>query len=209
MSEEGFVEVAVEPRHHPRLENTFVRVFDFQLRPGETTLYHRHDVDTLCVAIEPATILDQPFGQAPAHDCTSWPSGIAWCRDYGSDPVIHRVTNAGEAEIRLIGAEVRASPDRNAPHALQAPAYELKYEDTRIRVYRLDLAPGETTGMVDYDFSALFVAVCPARLALRTTSRSWDQQVEAGDVHWHEGSTQIEFSNRGSEGFRAYLAEWL
>ena len=61
MSEERFVEVADEPRHRPLLENEFVRVFDFQLRPGETTLYHRHNEDTFCVAIEPASVEPPKF----------------------------------------------------------------------------------------------------------------------------------------------------
>ena len=171
------------------------------MRPsGSTSSSRDRDAASLAAPV--------PTGE-PAAEHTSWPAGIAWCRDYGSEPVIHRVTNAGGEAIRLIGAEVRASPAVKAPHALKAKAYQLKYEDTRIRVYRLDLAPGETTGVVDYDFSALFVAVSPTCLALRTGSRSWIQQIEAGDIHWHRGPMQAEVSNSGTEAFRAYLAEWL
>lgn len=209
MREESFVEVADEPRHHPVFENDFVRVYDFRLRPGERTLYHRHDEDTFYVAVEPARIVDQPFGEAPAAEPISWPGGIAWCRGYGSEPVIHRVTNSGREAMRVIGAELRESPPAKAPRALEARAYKLKYEDPRVRVYRLDLAPGETTGAVEYDFSGLFVAVSSTRLALREGPRSWTRQVDAGDSHWQQGPMQAELTNTGADAFRAYLAEWL
>jgi len=209
MSPERFVEVADEPRHHPRLENDFVRVYDFQLRPGEVTLYHRHDEDTFYVAIEPARILDQPFGEAPATETVSWPAGIAWCRGYGNDPVIHRVTNSGDETMRVIGAEMRATPAKRAAPPLRAPAYELKYEDPRLRVYRLELEPGESTREVTYDFSALFVAVSPTCLSLREGSREQSRSLDAGDIYWHEGMRTLELQNAGTGRFRAYLAQWL
>jgi len=209
MSEERFVEVADEPRHRPLLENEFVRVFDFQLRPGETTLYHRHNEDTFCVAIEPASIVDQPFGEEPVAEPITWPAGIAWCRDYGSKPVIHRVTNSGGEVMRLIGAELRESPIPRSDHPLEAVAYELKYEDPRLRVYRLELAPGESTGVVAYDCSGLLVGVSPTCLSLRDGSRTWTQRIGSGDVHWLQGPMEVEVTNTGASGFRAYLAEWL
>ena len=209
MSEENFVEVANEPRHRPRLENEFVRVYDFQLHPGETTLYHRHDADTFYVAIEPARILDQPLGHPPASETISWPAGIAWCQGYASKPVIHRVTNSGTAEMRVIGAEVRRPPPGNPSAPLQSAFYQLKYEDTRVRVYRLDLAAGEGTGAVHYDFAGLLVANSSSRLEIREGSRSWTQPVAAGDIHWHTGQLEAEVTNTGVGPFRAYLAEWL
>ena len=208
MSEESFVEVADEPRHHPLFDNQFVRVYDFRLRPGEWTLYHRHSEDTFYVAIEPARIIDQPFGAEPDAEPISWPGGIAWCRGYGSEPVTHRVTNSGEEAMRVIGAELRQSPSITAPRALEARGYKLKREDPRLRVYRLDLAAGETTGPVDYAFSGLLVAVSSARLTLREGSQKRTRPVGAGDTHWHEGPVEVELSNTGEAPFRAYLAEW-
>ena len=209
MPEENFVEVANEPRHRFRLENEFVRVYDFQLHPGEMTLYHRHDADTFYVAIEPASILDQPLGHPPASETVSWPAGIAWCQGYASKPVIHRVTNSGTEAMRVIGAEVRRPPPGKPSSALQSAFYELKYEDTRVRVYRLNLAAGEGTGTVGYDFTGLLVASLSTRLAMREGSRSWVQQVGAGDIHWHVGQLEVEVTNTGAGPFRAYLAQWL
>ena len=52
--------------------------------------------------------------------------------------------------MRLIGAEIKASPPVTSPGPLDAPGHELVLERDRLRVYELALDPGESTGEIEY-----------------------------------------------------------
>ena len=66
MKESGYVSVRDEPLHRHRFENTFARVYDVYIAPGEQTLYHEHTEDTLYVSVCAALTGDQVWGKASA-----------------------------------------------------------------------------------------------------------------------------------------------
>ncbi len=208
MSEETWVEVRDEPRHHRRFENDFARVYDVRVAPGDRTLFHRHTEDTFYVSIAAARIEDQTFGESDTHT-NEVPVGIAICRPHRDEPLIHRVCNVGETSMRMIGAEVSRSPEITSEKPLEDPRHLLQWETPRMRAYLLELAPGECTGELRYGFSGLTVALSEGNLRFHDASGATRTAASAaGDVMWHEGPMDFELTNSGEETFRAYLAEW-
>ena len=45
------VAVREEPRHHPVLQNKYIRLLDVWLPPGDTTLYHIHETPSVFVIL--------------------------------------------------------------------------------------------------------------------------------------------------------------
>ena len=162
---ETYVEVRDEPRHRRRFENDFVRVYDVLIPSGDTTLYHRHTEDTFYVAVNEATVRDRTWGEDEVREGTA-PAGSCLCRPHRTRPLIHQVHNLGPADMRLIGAEIKATPAVTALAALDAPGHTLTLERDRLRVYELALDPGQSTGDVDYRFSSLTVMLTVATLHL-------------------------------------------
>ena len=212
---EGYVEVRDEPRHRRRFENEFVRVYDVLIPVGDTTLYHRHTQDTFYVAVNEATVRDRTWGEPEARTGTA-PAGSALCRPHLSRPLIHQVENVGTAEMRLIGAEIKASPAVTSPEPLDAPGHSLTLERDRLRVYELALAPGESTGDVEYGFSSLTVMLTIATLLVRPTggperNAGGPERTEVhapGDVTWLAGPARLSITNVGEEPCRALVGEW-
>jgi hypothetical protein len=208
MSDETWVEVRDEPRHHRRFENDYARVYDVRVAPSERTLFHRHTEDTFYVSIEAARIEDQTFGESESRT-NDVPAGIAICRPHREEPLIHRVRNVGQTGMRMIGAEVSRSPEVTAEKALESPGHTLQWETPRMRAYLLELAPGECTGEVRYGFSGLSVALSEGNLSVHDAAGATRTAASArGDVVWHECPLSFELTNAGEEPFRAYLAEW-
>jgi hypothetical protein len=208
MSAPEWVEVRDEPRHRHRFENACARVYDVLVPQGDTTLYHRHTEDTLYVAIEPATVRDQTFGEEELRQ-GSVPAGISLCRPHRSEPLIHRVTNVGDGDMRMIGAEVKGSPREVAKDPLDAPGHEPLWERERLRAYALSLAPEQGTGDIEYPFSGLTVALTLAVLLIRDRGGLERTLVCApGDVVWHAGPAALAIRNVGPEPYRALVAEW-
>jgi len=205
---ESFVEVRDEPRHRRRFENAFARVYDVLVPPGERTLFHRHTEDTLYVSILAARVSDQSFGSEELRSAEV-PAGICVCRPHRSEPLIHRVANAGAGDMRMIGAELKASPPQVSQRPLEAPGHELAFETPRLRAYRLALPAGAALPEFEYGFSGLSVALTPGCLALRDAGgASRTLALAAGDALWHAGPQRLALANAGETDFAAVVAEW-
>ena len=208
MSDETWVEVFDEPRHHRRFENDCARVYDVRVPPGERTLYHRHTEDTFYISILSAKIEDQTFG-ASETNTAQVPVGIAICRPHREEPLIHRVRNLGATPMRMIGAEVKRSPEVVAEQPLEAFGHTLQWETPRMRAYLLELAPGESTGEIRYDFGGLSVCLSEGNLAVHDAGGATRTGASAeGHATWHDGPLRFELTNRGEAPFRAYVGEW-
>jgi beta-alanine degradation protein BauB len=54
-----------EPHHTILLENDYVRVYQVNLKPGESTLLHQHDRDYVVVTLDTSNIRNQRDGEEP------------------------------------------------------------------------------------------------------------------------------------------------
>jgi hypothetical protein len=205
---EGYVAVRDEPRHRHRFEDEWIRVYDVLIPPGDTTLYHHHTEDTFYVAVNEATVRDQTWGEAEARTGTA-PAGSAMCRPHRHRPLIHQVHNLGAAEMRLIGAEIKASPPVTAASPLDAAAHTLTLERDRLRIYDLSLGAGESTGEIDYGFASLTVLLSIATLQI-TDAKGGDHTVihAPADVVWRPHPTRLTITNVGEHPCHAVVGEW-
>jgi quercetin dioxygenase-like cupin family protein len=96
-----------EPRHRLLLTHEQLRVMDVKIRPGDTTLFHIHDVPALYVAVSAAPVdiqlLDGKWGGThPAADPGRKPGDVNLDTSYVRQPITHRVTNVGSQLFNLI-----------------------------------------------------------------------------------------------------------
>lgn len=208
--DEGYVDVYHEPSHYHRFENPYARVYDVRFKPGESSLFHRHCVNTMYVAIYDTRVYDQSFRQEQGviHEL---PAGLCGCRPHGREPLIHRVRNDGHGLMQMIGAEYRKSPPVVAEKPLVAPFHTTVDDPFRgesIRLYRIDLPPGRSTGLLDYNFSGLLVSISDANLAIGDGPSSQVIGLAPGAHIWHDGPIRRELRNVGTTRFRAVLGEW-
>lgn len=205
---QGYVDVRDEPRHRRRFENGFVRVYDVLIPPGDTTLYHHHTEDTFYVAVNEATVRDQTWGEEEARTGTA-PAGLVLCRPHRSRPLIHQVHNLGDGEMRLIGAEIKASPPVTSTEPLDAAGHQLSLERDRLRAYDVSLDAGSTTGDIAYGFSSLTVIMTVASLLVRFSDGFEHTAVYApGDAIWRPGPVEFSMTNVGEEPLSAVVGEW-
>lgn len=202
-----WVEVRDEPRHRRRFETDLVRVYDVEIPPGDTTLYHRHTEDTFYVAVNEATVRDRTWGEEGERSGTA-PAGSLLCRPHRSRPLIHEVHNLGPGPMRLIGAEIKAAPPVTAAAPLDAPGHTLSLERDPLRAYELALDPGESTGEIHYGFAGLTVFLTIATVSVRTAEGTVTSIHAPGDVVWRPEPMRLTITNAGEEPFRAALGEW-
>jgi quercetin dioxygenase-like cupin family protein len=200
------VPVGEEPRHKVVFENKYVRVIDAVVPPGDVTLYHTHTEDNVPIAISGGKMRTQVLGAEPTES-TIQTGGIWWAKA----SYTHQITNVGQTTLRFIDAEVLASPPGTsaAPPLGEVPGMKLEIENEKVRIYRVKLAPGQSTGMHTHSRARLNVAVTAGKLGSTTGDgprRVAD--VEAGGFLWYEGVVSHSIDNVGDTPFEGVEIEW-
>jgi quercetin dioxygenase-like cupin family protein len=98
------VVVEEEPHHHVVFENQYVRVLEVLVKPGETTLFHRHSLENIAVQLSDGTIKRQAAGEdwitAPAKE------GSVGFTGGTRTPYVHRIANVGTSEFHVFDVEI-------------------------------------------------------------------------------------------------------
>jgi quercetin dioxygenase-like cupin family protein len=98
------VAVEQEPHHRVIFENQYVRVLDVVVKPGETTLFHRHSIDNVPIIVTDADNRTQFAGK-------DWGPTPAKAKSVGfipgaEKPYVHRINNQGTTVFHVIDVEV-------------------------------------------------------------------------------------------------------
>lgn len=202
----GTVPVLEEPRHLLKFENKYVRVIDASVPVGDATLFHTHAIDNVPVAISGGKLRTETVGSGTA-DSTVATGTVSFARG----TYTHRIANVGETPLRFIDAEVLASPGgpKDAPSLDGRARHTLVIDNERVRIYRLVLAPGESTGMHTHALSRLSVVVEGGRVEVESDREGRRMEnFKPGDFRWRDGKQTHTIENRSTSRFEMIEIEW-
>jgi len=134
------VEVQDEPHHHTAFENSVMRLYEVELAPQSSGLYHRHLHDNVAVFLTDAEWGNQYFGERK-QILHSQKAGRITFNHAPANGYIHQVSNEGSKAVKLVNIEF-FKPTRSVlpENPQQQPAMENEW----FRAYRISLEPGQT-----------------------------------------------------------------
>jgi quercetin dioxygenase-like cupin family protein len=93
------VPVEQEPHHRLIFANQYIRVLEVIVKPGETTLFHKHSLDNIAVHLSDGQMKNQAAGE----DWTAFSvkEGAVGFRAGTATPYTHRITNVGTAVFHV------------------------------------------------------------------------------------------------------------
>ncbi|MGZ5437105.1 MAG: hypothetical protein ACXWID_17140 [Pyrinomonadaceae bacterium] len=196
------VPIENEPRHPLKFENQYVRVFNVFIPVGKTTLFHIHKHDAVGIRLTDSRIKDEPQEGAPAE--TSFKRGeVSFA--YRPSPLIHRVSNIGSTDFRNIFVEILPQAPGASTTAVpleNVAGYTVAVENNRVRVLRLVLAPGQSTGMRAHVLPTLSVAVTKGKIVIETSDKKpRTKKFKPGETEWREVGAKYSLKNIGSAPF--------
>jgi quercetin dioxygenase-like cupin family protein len=199
------VPVSQEHHHHFKFENEYVRVYDTSLDPGDETLFHIHSNDYAYVNLFDVNLKAQVLG-GPIVDL---PVKAGQCI-FSKAPLTHRVMNPTRDLFRNITVEILKNPHSAAqePAMTGVPGYSIVLDNERIRVARLVLEPGQSTGIHTHNLMSLGVAVTGAKVAYQEPGQAEQvAELKAGDFNWHPTKRTHTVKNVGQTRFEAIEIE--
>ncbi len=188
------VPVEKEPHHKAVFKNQYVQIFRVQLDPGETGLMHTHFHDDASVRLSTATVAADSPGESIGAPEPVYP-GLLSARDNEAKPLTHRVHNIGTTLFDVILVQVLKRPaGPSAPTVSLAGA-----ENSKMRAYRYDIAPGTTTAQHIHSRPFVLVAVTDINLGTISPNHSTPNRLlKAGDIQWISSKVTHSLANRGT-----------
>ena len=198
------VEISGEPRHHPKFENEFVRVWDVTVPAGDATLWHAHRNDNVVVTLAPAKLHIETLGRDPVD--VEWKFGEV---RFSKATYVHRAMNVGTTPFHNLTIELLKPPPANsdsspAPNEGREPVLE----NERVRVYRQSLAPGEAVAMHTHPYPGLQVTITAAEIEVTANGKAVRHPVKADDVSWRAGGVTHSIKNVGQTRFESVDIEF-
>lgn len=203
-SSQNPVEISGEPRHHPKFENEYVKIWDVTVRAGDATLWHAHRNDNVVVGLGPdAKLRIETVGRDPVE--TLWKFGEV---RFTKATYVHRAMNAGSSDFRNFTIELLKGP--TGAVLAKVPGREPVLENERVRVFRVTLDPGQTLPMHTHEVPGLALTLSGADLEVTTQGKATPDRVTrpTADVGWRAGAVTHSIKNVGKTRFEGVDIEF-
>jgi hypothetical protein len=135
----------LEPHHHVRLQNEYMRVLQIIVDPSDATLWHEHTLDFAGVTVQGSELRNETANSDKVAIIQA-KSGTLSYFQYQGRSFVHRVVNTGRDPFTVAGMEILVPSAGGFPPSDRkaSPAYALELDNDRLRAWRLKLAPGES-----------------------------------------------------------------
>ena len=194
------VEIKGEPRHHPKFENEFVKIWDVTVPGGDATLWHAHRNDNVVVTLAPAKLHIETLGRDPVD--AEWKYGEV---RFSKATYVHRAMNVGPTAFHNLTIEL-LKPAPVFGNLLSLPkeaGREPILENERVRVFRISLAPGESVATHNHPLPGLAVAITAGELDITTEGNAKPERTKVAEteVRWRAGEVTHSIKNVGKTRF--------
>ncbi len=189
------VAVRYEPRHKVALENEYIRLLDVRIQPGDTSLFHIHEIPSFFIPLSSTAIGSEIKGQEAQE--SKFIAGATWYNGFEKGPLIHRVWNSDTNVLHVIDLELLSAKNGILP-PIQLPGPGIDFENEKLRVYKFEMAPGQSVPLPLLKTPMLFISVSGPMLKVKDAGKkdlSYD--VKPGSFQWLMPQENFVLSNKG------------
>lgn len=195
------VQVSKEPMHHNVFENSWVRVLDVHIPPGDTSLMHKHSTPSVFLILTNTKTGSQAIVEPRKLRLTP---GNIWFEGFYDTPRIHRVWNSDTTEFHVIDMELLNEKPRTIEPPLQLKSLTLLLDEKPVRGYRFALAAQSTTLLSQRNTPIMVIGLTNTGGNVTANSTPF---VKKGDFMFVQPGSSINFINKGSAGYEFALFE--
>jgi len=190
----GQVPVREEPRHKVALENEYIRLLDVRLPPGDTSLFHIHEIPSFFIPLSTTAIGSQVQGQAPRE--SRFAADSTWYNGFETGPLVHRVWNSDTSLLHVIDLELLSRKNSVLPDICELAPLKIAFENSRLRVYKGELSSKQHISVPSLKTPALFISVTGAAMIMTKSAKNLRYTVQKGGFQWLEPRQKFSISNK-------------
>ena len=196
--------VRYEPRHKVALVNRWIRLLDVRIPPGDTSLFHIHEIPSYFIPLSTSVIGVEIKGQSPQE--SKFSIGANWYNAFENGPLIHRVWNIDTNVLHVIDLELLTTRNFSTVAQFELPNSKLDFENERLRVYKLELKPGQNLSLPFLNTPMLLISASGPELEIKNTEKvNSSSQLKPGSFQWFNPLEKFQLSNKGNSVINAVL----
>lgn len=192
----GVVPITSEPNHKVRFENDKIRIVEARLPKGKKTLFHEHRFDGFYVFFKAEGFVNEPY-EAKTISPDLQMGSVEFIP--ADKPYIHRVGASGSQDVHVTVVELLTPVNAVAKETeLRFPPFEVSLENSRGRIYRLSLSPGESTELFTRPAGTVIFAITSGQIIEQSdvkATRRWE--LAPGRFRWIDSSEDLRIKNDG------------
>ncbi|HET9823927.1 MAG TPA: hypothetical protein VFP87_01265 [Chitinophagaceae bacterium] len=197
------VPVRDEPRHKVVLQNEYIRLLDVRIPPGDTSLYHVHEIPSFFIPLSTTITRSQVKGHEPRN--WRFPIDSTWYNGFESGPLVHRVWNIDTNVLHVIDLELLSSKNSPLPETIQLP-FKIDFENQKLRVYKFDLQAYQNLNLPLLKSPMLFISVEGAGAEIKDLrDKNVSYKLVPGGFQWLEPKRNFKIKNPGPTSTRSIL----
>lgn len=195
------IPVSKEPLHKNVFENSYLRMLDVRLKPGDTTQFHKHETPSVFISLHPVKTGSQVIIEEEKATALSLDRTITF-EGFYNKPRIHRVWNADTAVFHVMDIEILNSGNKFSGNPIQAESFKQLFDAPPVRAYRLTLKSNQQIKL-EKNAPVLLVGLSNAGQVL-VNNKSFTKE---GDFLFIPASKKIELSNKEQQNFSFAVLE--
>jgi hypothetical protein len=190
------VAVRFEPRHKVALKNQWIRLLDVRIAPGDTSLFHIHEIPSYFIPLSNTAIGSQVKGQWPQE--SKFTVGATWYNGFENGPLIHKVWNSDTNVLHVIDLELLSSKNSKLP-SIRLPNSNLDFENERLRSYKFEIINYQPVTLPPLNTPMIVISLSGAEIQIRNANKkNVSYRVKAGGFQWLDADQSFVISNEGN-----------
>ena len=203
-----------EPHHHLVLQNEFVKVFNVEVSPGDLIVLHRHDQNTVAIAIGDQLVTVGVPGKPDVHfknadaQVRLQRSGYTHSTRVDGDAPYHTVAVEllePQANFQNVCGEVLVGQALNCTESAKKESAAFSSEELlqsgEAEVWMVRVHPHQAVSGAEFPFAAVIVALDPATIPSGSPKRK-DRSLQPGEFVWLESRHGRPYQNPGDKDAR-------
>jgi hypothetical protein len=187
------VPVRLEPRHKVALENEWVRLLDVRLPPGDTSLFHIHEIPSFFIPLSTTAVGIEVKGQLPAE--SKFTLGANWFNGFEKGPLIHKVWNSDTNTLHIIDLEVLSTKKSPLPATVQLPDAKIDFENEKLRAYKVEVSSGKQVTLPNLSTPMILISLSGTPLQIENASKK-NTELDAGGFQWLEAGHRFTINSK-------------
>jgi len=196
------VQVSEEPLHKPVLQNTYIRLLDVWLQPGDTTWFHIHSTPSVFLSFTNTALASEAEGEDWVNE--QFVQGKAWYRSFTPDTLIHRVTNVDSVPLHVNDIELLSYYDTLTYR--RKLYFPLLFENERVTAYSLT-KKYYATGIVKNRGPIIAELVSGDLVYYTNAQTNQKTEIKAGEYLYIDPGLSFYFSFKGNQPVNLVLFE--
>jgi hypothetical protein len=195
------VPVREEPLHKPVFVNRYIRLLEVWLKPGDTSLYHIHEIPSVFCYLNTARYKARLEGDSNWHIVEA-SAGQSWYRSFEEGRLVHKVANPFDTALHVTDIELlHAWKKRN----LEPLALPLLFPSDRVYAYQVNAT--HLSSLVVKDRGPIVAEVVKGSVKFHDILSCKSRVLNEGDYQYIKPGKQFRFSTNSTDSVQIVLFE--